>query len=94
MPNKKVSSTISQDFLVVKLLMATFVIGVFFNLYLFAVHPPWMEQIHSFFESDRPEYRKSKWQTKDEVFPSSQYRQRVHVRALMVSRLQGLQIHG
>ena len=52
MPNKKVSSTISQDFLVVKLLMATFVIGVFFNLYLFAVHPPWMEQIHSFFESD------------------------------------------
>ena len=43
MPNKKVSSTVSQDFLVVKLLMATFVIGVFFNLYLFAVHPPWME---------------------------------------------------
>ncbi|MDA7493704.1 hypothetical protein N9228_00215 [bacterium] len=70
MPNKKVSSTISQDFLVVKLLMATFIVGVFFNLYLFAVHPPWMEQIHSFFESDRPEYRKSKWQTKDEVFRS------------------------
>ncbi|MDB4571165.1 hypothetical protein N9101_01595 [Akkermansiaceae bacterium] len=50
--------------------MATFIVGVFFNLYLFAVHPPWMEQIHSFFESDRPEYRKSKWQTKDEVFRS------------------------
>ena len=70
MPDKKVSSTIPHDFLVVKFLIVTFTIGVFFNLYLFAVHPPWIEQIHSFFESDTPEYRKSKWQTKDEVFRS------------------------